>query len=634
MSIARFLLGRPLADDDSGRRKLTSFEGLPAMGLDALGSASYGPEAILTALLPLGIVGLVYLGPLMLAILALLGILYLSYRQIVRAYPNGGGAYVVARENLGTHVSLLAATALMIDYVLNVAVGISAGVGALTSALPLLHPYTVPLCLMMLLAITLINLRGTFDAGRLFALPTYVFVGGLLAVIAIGIYRSLMSGGDPSAVVAPAALPAATAVLGPFLLLQAFSAGCSAMTGVEAVSNGVTAFREPVVKRANFTLAAICGILGLLLAGIGYLARTYGVSAMDQTQPGYQSVISQLTAAIVGRGPLYYVVIASVLSVLCLSANTSFVGFPRLCRVVAQDDFLPRPFAVLGRRLVFSVGIFYLTASAALLLVFFHGITDRLIPLFAVGAFLTFTLSQLSMVIHWRRVLRSAPEQASRARTSLFINLIGAAATLTALGIMIVAKFSEGAWITLIVIPAIVITLKAVKKYYQHVNKQLHADSIFEVEWSKPPLILVPIEGWNRLTKCALQFALKLSSDVVAVHVDEEVGPNDESPALDRKWSEQVIEPVTAAGMKPPELRRLHAPHRRIQRPLLDLIGAMQNKHPNRTIAIVIPQLIERRWYQFFLHTQRTRRLRQTLLARGGSRVVVIDMPWEVKESG
>ncbi|HEX5080264.1 MAG TPA: APC family permease [Geminicoccaceae bacterium] len=400
MAILDVVLGRRLANRESGERKIGAFEGVPAMGLDGLGSSAYGPEAALTVLIPLGVASLAYIGWVMAPILALLAILCASYWQTIRAYPNNGGAYIVSKENLGTNASLLAAAALMIDYVLTVAVGISAGVAALVSAVPALHPYILPLCLGILLLVTVANLRGTLDAGRLFAAPTYLFVASFAAIMAIGLYKALESGGSPQPVVPPPALGHATEAASVWLLLRAFASGCTAMTGVEAVSNGMSAFRDPPVKYGHRTLAAIVVILGMLLAGIAYLATAFGIGAMDQTKEGYRSVLSQLASAVVGDGIFYYVAIGSLLCVLALSANTSFVGFPRLCRMIAQDGFLPKPFAVVGRRLVFSVGILYLALWAGLLLTVFGGITDHLIPLFAIGAFMTFTLSQAGMVAH------------------------------------------------------------------------------------------------------------------------------------------------------------------------------------------------------------------------------------------
>ena len=636
MSLTRLVFGRPLANQEQRERKIGAFEGVPAMGLDGLGSSSYGPEAALTVLIPAGAAGLAAIGWIMAPILFLLLILYISYRQTIRAYPSNGGAYTVSKENLGTNASLLAAAALMIDYVLNVAVGISAGVGALTSAVPLLHPYTLELCLAILALVTIVNLRGTLDAGRLFALPTYLFVASFLLLMMIGIYKTLSAGGHPAAVVAPPGLPAATEAVTLWLLLRSFAAGCTAMTGVEAVSNGVSAFREPGVKYGHRTLVVICGVLGTLLAGIAYLAHAYGIGAMDQTQDGYQSVLSQLTAAIVGRGVFYFVAIGSVLAVLCLSANTSFVDFPRLCRLVAQDSFLPRAFAFVGRRLVFSVGILYLAAAAGLLLVTFGGITDRLIPLFAIGAFLTFTLSQAGMVSHWRHVIASGTSgrERQKAHGSLVINAVGAVTTGTALAIIVIAKFIEGAWITIVVIPCVILLLRAIRGYYDELAVRLHNDRPLQLRRSKPPIVLVATEGWNRLTDKALGFALGLSPDVVAVHMTKEgeAEGDEEERSLREKWATDVEAPARALGLRPPHLVTLQAPYRRIHVPLLQFVEQTQVEHPSRTIAVLIPEVMKHRWWQHLLHTHRARRLRYALLRYGGSGLIVMNAPWHLEE--
>jgi len=362
--------------------------------------------------------------PITWAILLLLVILFLSYWQTIAAYPSNGGCYTVARENLGEDAGLLAAAALMVDYMLNVAVGISAGVGALTSAMPALHHYTLPLCLGILVAITLVNLRGTKESGLALAVPTYLFIASLFFILAAGAWAPWTSGGHPKPVVAPPEGAVAAGAVTLWLILRGIAAGCTAMTGVEAVSNGVGAFKEPTVKYAHRTLAAICAVLSLLLLGITYLAHGYGILAMDQDADSYQSVISQLVGAVWGRDWLYFVTIGSVLAVLCLSANTSFVGFPRLCRLVASDGYLPKLFALPGRRLVYTAGVLFLTIGAGGLLAAFGGITDRLIPLFAVGAFLSFTLSQAGMAVHWRREHRGHAD-----RVRLWINGLGAVTT-------------------------------------------------------------------------------------------------------------------------------------------------------------------------------------------------------------
>ncbi|PYT13321.1 MAG: APC family permease, partial [Acidobacteria bacterium] len=345
MSLIDLLLGRPLASSEEKRQRIGPAYGIPIFGLDSLSSAAYGPEAALTILRPLGAAGIAYVVPISLSIIALLAVLYFSYRQTIEAYPTGGGAYTVARRNLGSRASLLAAAALMIDYVLNVAVGIAAGVGAVVSALPLLQPHTLALCLAILLVVTVVNLRGVREPGLIFMAPTYLFVACLLGAIAIGTTKALL-------VVAPPRPQAVTAVSA-WLLVKAFSSGCTAMTGVEAVSNGVQAFREPVVQAARRTLTVIIAILALMLAGIAYLSRAYNIGATEPGGHGYETVLSQLTAAVSGKGGFYYITTGAILLVLSLSANTSFAGFPRLCRAIAENGYLPPGFASRGRRLVY-----------------------------------------------------------------------------------------------------------------------------------------------------------------------------------------------------------------------------------------------------------------------------------------
>src|SRR6195256_347898 len=503
MKLLDLLLGRKLANREGESEKITALEGVPAMGLDGLASSAYGPEAALTVLAPLGLFGLAYMGPVMLAVLAVLAILYVSYWQTIEAYPTSGGSYTVVRENLGANAGLLAATALMIDYVLNVAVGISAGVGALTSAVPLLQPHTLALCLGILVLVTLVNLRGTLEAGLLFAVPTYLFVLGFGGgVVVYGVWQGLLGGGGPVPVVPPPPPPpemTTAAAVSVWLLLRAFASGCTAMTGVEAVSNGVGAFRAPTVTHAHRTLTAIVVILGVLLAGIAYLAGAYHTLAMDQSQPGYQSILSQLTAAVLGRGPLYFVAMSSVLAVVCLSANTSFAGFPRLCRQVARDEYLPRAFAIPGRRLVNSVGIIWLAVTAGALLTAFGGITDRLIPLFAVGAFLSFTLSQAGMAVHWSRQPADAQGQRLGHRLRLAINATGAVATGISLVVILMAKFVDGAWITVLTIPCVLALLRLTKRYYTQIDRQLMEEGPVSFDDVTPPVVIVPIRDWNRL---------------------------------------------------------------------------------------------------------------------------------------
>ncbi len=381
MSLLGWLLGRRLASDEQEQQQIGPLAGIPVLGLDALASAAYGPEAALTVLIPLGALGIGYVGPILAIIISVLFVVYFSYRQTIAAYPGGGGSYTVAKANLGMMWGLTGGAALVLDYILNVAVGIAAGIGVIVSAFPWLLPHTLALCLLILVLLTIINLRGVRESGLVFMAPTYVFIITLLTVMVVGVVKALASGGHPVPIVAPPRIADATTAATVWMLLRAFANGCTAMTGVEAVSNGVPLFRKPTIPNAQRTLTAITALLALLLAGVAYLTRAYGIAATDPGQSGYQSVVSMLVGAVMGRGVFYYLTIGSVVAVLALSANTSFADFPRVCRVLAEDRILPDSFAIRGRRLVYSQGIVVLAVLSGALLVVFNGITDRLIPL-------------------------------------------------------------------------------------------------------------------------------------------------------------------------------------------------------------------------------------------------------------
>ncbi len=629
-SLTALLLGRRLANREAEGRKIGAFEAIPAMGLDGLGSASYGPEAMLTVLAVVGIAGLRAVQPITWVILALLAILCLSYWQTIAAYPSNGGSYTVARENLGHRSGLLAAAALMVDYMLNVAVGISAGVGALTSALPGLHAYTLALCLVVLVVITLVNLRGTRESGLVLAVPTYLFIASLFFILGYGAYAAWTSGGHPHPVVPVPSTSATARTVTTWLLLRAFAAGCTAMTGVEAVSNGVGAFKDPAVKHAHRTLVAICVVLGVLLLGIAYLARSYGVTAMDQTADNYQSVVSQLVGAVWGRGWLYYVTIASVLAVLCLSANTSFVGFPRLCRLVASDGYLPKAFALPGRRLVYTAGVVFLTLGAGALLVVFGGITDRLIPLFAVGAFLSFTLSQAGMAMHWFRNLATTGD-----RVRLGINGLGAIATGAALAIILVAKFTEGAWLTLLIIPLTLAVLGLTRRYYRGLDHQVLQGSrrAMDLADHTPPAIVVPLERWDRMAHRAIHIATRMSPDVVALHLTDLEGPDGRAheSRLRSEWARFVALPAVAAGLAAPELLIETSPYRSVLAPLLRHVTEIRSRCPGRPVVVILNELTGGRWWEAALHTGRAQRLRKQVLHHGGPDVSVLMVPWQLE---
>jgi amino acid transporter len=619
MSLRDVLLGRPLRDDEADEERIGTLEGVPVLGLDGLASAAYGPEAALSALLPLGAAAPGWAVPIVLAVVGLLLVVQVSYRQTIAAYPNGGGSYTVASENLGPGLGLVAAAALAIDYVLNVAVAISAGVGALVSALPPLLPWTLPLCLALLLVLVVANLRGVRSAGLLFALPTYAFVACLGIAIAIGAARALGAGGHPAPVAPPHPLAAAVAAPGAWLLLHAFASGCTAMTGVEAVSNGVTVFRAPRVVRARRTLAAIVAILAALLVGLAVLSRAYGVGATPAGEPGYESVLSQLVGAVAGRGWFYGVAIGSTVAVLCLSANTSFAGFPRLCRVLAVDEYLPEAFAHAGRRLVYSTGVLVLGALAAALLVAFGGLTDRLIPLFAVGAFAAFTLSQLGMVAHWRRV------RGPGAGVRLAVNGVGAALTAAALAVIVAAKLAEGAWVSLALVVGLVVLFRRTRADYEGVRRATSDAAPLELEAARPPVVIVPVKRLDRVTRKALRFALCVSPEVHAVQVIAREHARDD---VSRRWAELVEAPARAAGIVPPRLVVLRSEYRQVLDPIAGHVRRLAAEDPARFVAVVVPELVERRWYHYLLHSHTATVLKTALLFRAGPQVAIVNTPW------
>jgi amino acid transporter len=622
MSVVDVILGKPLPTSDERAEQIGTSAGIPIFGLDALSSAGYGPEAALTLLIPLGAAGIAYILPVSLSIIVLLGIVYFSYRQTIAAYPGGGGSYTVASENLGKYPGLLAAAALMIDYVLTAAVGISAGVGALVSAAPQLQPHTLSLCLGILVIVTIVNLRGVREAGVAFMIPTYAFLGSLLLAILIGVTKTVFAAGHPVPVVAPpASTLGPTAAVSLFLLLQVFSNGCTAMTGVEAVSNGVKAFREPTVQNAQRTLTVIIGLLAILLAGIAYLVRVYGIQATDPGLPGYQSVLSMLVAAVAGRGVFYYFTIGSVLVILSLSANTAFADFPRLCKAVSHDGFLPHSFGFRGRRLVYSQGIYVLAVLTGILLMLFGGVTDRLIPLYAIGAFLAFTLSQAGMVGHWRRVRGRGAVQ------SMLVNGLGAVTTGLTLVVVLLTKFVAGAWVSVLLIAGIMSTMLWVRRHYDEVAREVEISTPLKIENMGSPIVIVPIQSWTSISQRAMQFALTLSPDIHAVHV----GTEEETNELQERWNELVADPVARAGGTPPNLVTLPSPYRLVLKPILEYVLDVETQNPGRQIAVIVPELVERHWYHYPLHNQRAELLKAFLLVKSSPNIVLINVPWYIR---
>jgi amino acid transporter len=621
MNLLDLIVGKPIRTSEERGEQIGPTQGVPIFGLDGLSSAAYGPEAALSLLIPLGLLGVRYIVPISAAIITLLIIVYFSYRQTIAAYPSGGGSYTVARFNLGARAGLLAAAALLADYILTAAVGISAGVGALVSAVPALLPHTVSLCVGILIVISIMNLRGVREAGTAFAYPTYLFVGTLLVVIVGGVAKVLFSGGHPSPVVAPPPPSAATVAVTYWLLLKVFASGCTALTGVEAVSNGVKAFREPTVKNAQRTLSIIIFLLAILLAGISYLVKVYGIAATDPGAPGYQSVLSMLTAAVFGKGIFYCVTIGSILVVLSLSANTAFADFPRLCRAIASNEYLPHVFAYRGRRLVYTYGIVVLALLCAAVLIGFGGITDRLIPLYAVGAFLAFTLSQIGMVMHWRK--KRGPGWVR----SAFVNGLGGVVTGVTTCVVLVAKFAEGAWITLLFIPTTIFVFVLVRRHYHAVKVMTACKLPVNVDGLKlHPIAVIAIDRWSNITRQGIHFAARLSPEVIAVHVE----PNEHSELLESEWENYVVKPFRSAGKEPPELHFLPSPYRFVIVPFVQFILELSKKNPTLNIVVVIPELVEDRWYEYFLHNQRARLLEWALLARGNERIFTVSAPWYV----
>jgi amino acid transporter len=620
MSLTDSIIGKPLATSEERAEHIGVAAGIPIFGLDALTSAAYGPEAAMTLLIPLGLAGAHYIVPVISAILILLVIVFFSYRQTIAAYPSGGGSYTVASENLGDGAGLLAAAALMIDYILTAAVGISAGVTALTSADARLAPHTLALCLVILAVLAIVNMRGVKDTGAAFMAPTFLFVGTLLVVIGVGVYRTITSGGHPMAVMAPpTALPATVKYLGIWLLMKTFASGCAAMTGVEAVSNGVMAFGEPRAKKAQSALTIIIAILIVLLFGIAWLSRAYGITAMEPNANQYQSVLSILVRAVFGKGWFYFLTMGSVFVALSLSANTAFADFPRLARAIASHDYLPHVFILRGRRLLYSHGIYALSGFTAVILILFGGVTDRLIPLYAIGAFLAFTLSQAGMVVHWLK-MEKHPGRLWHA----FVNGFGALATGLTTIVVLVAKFRAGAWVTALLVPFLILIMWVVKRHYSRVRREMADLTPLNLVNLQEPIVVIPMARWDRITEKAMRFGLLLSKEIKVVHVHSD----DEEGSLDEIWDDYVMAPIKKEGLQEPELITIPSSYRFIITPLMDYILDLEEKNPGRKVAVLLPELVVRHWWENALHNQRVQLLKLLLLVKGNQRIVVVNIPW------
>jgi amino acid transporter len=621
--IRNLFLGKPLTSAQAKEQALSIWTGVPVLGLDALASTGYGPEAALIVLMPLGVISLHYYPYIAIAVVASIVVLYLSYYQTIGAYPNGGGSYTVAKDNFGQGAAVWAAVSLLLDYLLNVAIGISAGIGAVVSAIPSLHDHILALCLIILATLTCVNLRGVRECGMAFVAPVLVFVCCIAATIVIGGVRALLSGGHPHPIIAPPPFPEARRTVSPWLLLAAFANGCTAMTGIEAVSNGVPLFAKPAVPNAQRTLTAIVAILVIFLLGLAFLCPAFGVIAMNEREPGYQTVLSQLVAAIAGRGVFYYVSLASIFIVLTYSAQTSFTDFPRVCRLLAEDQFLPTSFAERGPRLVYTHGIIVLGVLSAAIVIAFGGLTDRLIPLFAIGAFGAFLFSQTGMVRHW--LVHEGPQW----RLKLVFNGLGAIMTGAALVVIVGAKFSEGAWMIVVVAPLLAFGLFKINRHYRKIGREIHQPLQLQPSKLCSPLVVIPIDGWTALSARAVEMGLMMSDQIVALHIRTD---DEDERRLKELWSAKVEKPARAAKTAVPELKIIDSPYRRIHQPIIDFVKRARREEPDRVVAVIIPEMAEPHWYEYLLHNQHGRMLKALLWLKGDNRTIVINCPWHLRD--
>ena len=577
------LIGQPLRSKDASKEQITPFEGLSALSLDALTSVAYGPEAIIVVLALAGTGALHLILPITIAIIVLLAILVVSYRQVIDAYPGGGGAYAVSRANLGVHASLVAGAALVVDYTLTVAVSIAAGVASLTSAFPSLTPYTVVICLSVLALITLLNLRGLGDSARAFLLPTFAFIIGVLAIIAVGLIHPLgLHEAQPGRSLLSTHGLQVVSVL---LILKAFSAGCSALTGVEAIANGVPLFKQPRVQRAKRTELMLGVILGAMLLGLAVLAHRWHIGPRSK-----ETVLSQIMGMAVGRHWAYYIVSITITIVLALAANTSFGGLPILGSLLARDNFLPHIFGLRGDRQVFNSGIWVLAGLSAFLLIAVGGNTNELIPLFAIGVFTGFTLSQSGLVVHWWR------ERPTRWRYRALVNGAGAVVTGAATIIFLVSKFTQGAWIVVVAVPTFIFLFVRIHAYYSRVSRAIGIGEIPKTPQGKKTVVIVPVVNVSELTRLAISEALSLSDDVVAISVVLEEGDEDHQrcTSLADQWS------LWNPG---PELEILHTEYTSIVTPISTYIDKERSKH-HQQIVVLIPVLAPGKFRYRILHNQ------------------------------
>jgi amino acid transporter len=604
------LIGTPLPTAELAGKRLNKIRALAAFSPDALSSIAYANQEIYLGLVVAGSAGLSLAWPIGLAITGLLLIVAFSYYQTIQGYPSGGGSYVVARENLGMLPGLVAAAALLIGYLLTAAVSLTAGVEAIASAIPTLWPFRVEIALFLLAVIAIANLRGLRESGTLMAVPVYLFLFTYLPMLAYGLVRLLIDGATPLETVAPAPVTGVTL----FLILHTFSAGCTALTGIEAISNGVPAFQPPEAKNARRTIQVMAVLMAILFVGSIGLTQYLGVTAEAQ-----ETILSALARRLFGTGPLYLLIQITTMLILAVAANTSFAGFPRLAAILARDGFIPRQLSSLGDRLVFANGIIVLAIATGVLIIIFGGDSHLLIPLFAVGVFLAFTLSQAGMVRYWWREHRPGWQLKS------VLNGIGALATGTTVLIIGVSKFVEGAWITVVIISLLVAGFLQIRAHYRSVSHQLSLRGLPPDIKPSPPLrVVIPISGVHRGMIEAVNFSRSISSDITAVYIELEPGGAEH---VRQQW--QRLWPDV-------NLVVLQSPYRSIVRSLLDYMDKIDHEHHDGHLAaVVLPEFVPARWWQTLLHNQTTWMLKTALLYRRrnqGYQRVIIDIPFHLKE--
>ena len=625
LSWRTWLIGRPLQTADAPHQTIGKVIGLAVFASDALSSTAYATQEILMILAAVGTAAFGYVFPISIAIVALMVIVTLSYEQTIHAYPGGGGAYIVARDNLGDLPAQVAGAALLTDYILTVSVSISSGVAQIVSAYPNLFAYRVHISVTLVLFMMLVNMRGVKESGIAFSIPTYFFVGMMYLTVGVGLFRALT--GSLGTVVNPPDLETIHAIQGvtAFLILHAFSSGTAALTGIEAISNGITAFKEPRSRNAGITLIWMALILGSLFLGISFLTREIGANPSE-----IETVISQLARTVFnGQGALYLAIISATTVILVMAANTAFADFPRLSALLAVDGFLPRQLTYRGSRLVFSRGIGLLAIVACILIIIFNASVTRLIPLYAIGVFSSFTLSQAGMARRWWKMGHLPPGKEIKERgsilrfdptwqTKMIINGFGAVCTLVVTFVFAITKFVDGAWIVLILTPSLVAIFSGIHRHYTNLAKLLSLEN-----FGAPPRIMrhrviLPISGVHRGSLSALQYARTLSSDITAVHVCTDL---DEAIKIQQKWEKW------GDGIR---LVLLDSPYRLLAEPLLEYIEELANqRQPNETITIVVPQFVDKRWMHNLLHTQTALWLRLALLFKPG--IVITDVPYQVE---